>query len=283
MLRANGDSMTSEEIEYFKAVRNLCLQLHPRLMNLAPGTEGQEPGTQVTTFSQEIHREADSWYTRMYEEKITIEGFVEMLQTKKASSDSHEQQIFACLVHTLFDEYRCFETEYPERELTMTAIVFGSLIQYQLIDFIPLGIAIRYVLDALRTDVKSNMFKFGLQCLIRFQKRLPEWPQLGQALLALPHLMQVHPGLEGIIRNGGSGEEGESPGSESEGHVNGAAGTDDVGRSSQREPFSAINVDEDEASEGQNDPEVEVSDKVRLTSGRRFQSCPVTDCSSSCL
>lgn len=57
VLRSNGDSMAPEEIEYFKVVRNLCLQLHPRLMNLAPGAEGQEPGLQVVTFSAEIHEE----------------------------------------------------------------------------------------------------------------------------------------------------------------------------------------------------------------------------------
>lgn len=64
----------------------------------------------------------------------------------------------------------------------MTAIVFGSLIQHALIDYIPLGIAIRYVLDALRNPPDSNMFRFGVQALMRFQNRLAEWPQLGQAL-----------------------------------------------------------------------------------------------------
>lgn len=57
VLRSNGDFMNSEEIEFFKVVRNLCLQLHPRLMNLAPGKENTEPGLQVVTFSSEIHKE----------------------------------------------------------------------------------------------------------------------------------------------------------------------------------------------------------------------------------
>lgn len=57
VLRSNGDFMNSEEIELFKIVRNLCLQLHPRLMNLAPGKENTEPGLQVVTFTAEIHKE----------------------------------------------------------------------------------------------------------------------------------------------------------------------------------------------------------------------------------
>ncbi len=205
-LRSNGESMSAEEIDFFKGVRNVCLQLHPRLMNLAPGAEGQEPGLQVVTFSQDIHEEADSWYRQMYEGKISIEEIVRLLQRTRASEDVRDHQIFACMVHTLFDEYRWFEMYYPAAELEMTAVVFGSLIQYQLIDYIPLGIAIRYVLDALRNPPDSSMFKFGLQALLRFQNRLPEWPQLCQALLSMPHLQQSYPNIIRLVKMALSGQ-----------------------------------------------------------------------------
>lgn len=199
VLRAHGDSMTPEEIEHFKMVRNLCLQLHPRLMSLTPGAESTEPGLAVASFPKEIHREADSWYRQMYEEKTSVDEIIALLQRCKLSDDAHDHQLFACMVHTLFDEHRWFELYYPPRELLMTAVVFGSLIQYQLIDSIPLGIAIRYVLDALRSPPDATMFHFGVQALLRFQARLAEWPQLCQALLALPHLQQTHPEIVGII------------------------------------------------------------------------------------
>ncbi|WFC98612.1 CCR4-NOT core subunit cdc39 [Malassezia yamatoensis] len=199
VLRANGDSMTPEEIEHFKVVRNMCLQLHPRLMSLTPGTESNEPGLTVASFSKDIHREADSWYRKMYEEKATVDEIIALLQRCKTSSDPHDHHLFACMVHTLFDEHRWFELYYPPRELLMTAVVFGSLIQYQLIESIPLGIAVRYVLDALRSPPDSTMFHFGVQALMRFQTRLAEWPQLCQALLALPQLQQTHPELISFV------------------------------------------------------------------------------------
>lgn len=199
VLRAQGDVMSAEEIERFKVVRNLCLQLHPRLMSLTPGTEGTEPGLAVTSFTKDVHREADTWYRQMYEESVSVDDIIALLQRCKHSDDPHEHQLFACMVHTLFDEHRWFELYYPPRELLMTAVVFGSLIQYQLIESIPLGIAIRYVVDALRSPPDSTMFHFGVQALLRFQARLSEWPQLCHALLSLPTLQQTHPELVAVV------------------------------------------------------------------------------------
>ncbi|KAN0062874.1 CCR4-NOT core subunit cdc39 [Thecaphora frezii] len=261
VLRSNGDNMSPEEIDYFKVVRNLCLQLHPRLMNLAPGAEGQEPGLHVVTFSQDIHEEADSWYRQMYEEKISIDDVIALLQRTKISDDPRDHQVFACMVHTLFDEYRWFEMYYPPRELAMTAVVFGSLIQHQLIDYIPLGIAIRYVLDALRNPPDSNMFKFGLQALLRFQNRLPEWPQLCQALLSMPHLQQSHPEIVRLVRMamaGGGGQDGAAAASAAGGDTQQRQGAPDE----EKPAFTAIHVDSVPETVEQREPEEEVSDKV---------------------
>lgn len=247
VLRANGDDMLPEEIDHFKAVRNLCLQLHPRLMNLTPGTESQEPGLSVATFPQEVHNEVDGYYRQMYEEQISIEDLVRLLQRTKVSDDPHKQQVFACMVHTLFDEYRCLESYYPPRELAMTAIVFGSLIQQQLIDFIPLGIAIRYVLDALRKPPESPMFKFGLQALTCFQERLPEWPQLSQALLSLPHIQQSHPEIVRIVRAAMSGQ---------------PVPRGNVTSKEERAPFSAIDPDPLPSDVDSSEPDEETSDKI---------------------
>ena len=129
VLRGFGDSMSLPEIDHFKIVRNMCLQLHPRLMKLTPGPSS-EPGLTVTTFSKDIHREADTWYRQMYEEKVSVDDIVSLLRRCKHSDDERDHQLFACMVHTLFDEHRWFELYYPPRELLMTAAVFGALVQY---------------------------------------------------------------------------------------------------------------------------------------------------------
>ncbi len=104
------------------------------------------------------------------------------------------------MLHFLFDEYKFFQNYYPTRELAMTGYLFGSLIQHQLVDYIPLGIAIRYVLDALQCPPETNLFKFGLQALSRFESRLPEWRLVCQALMDIPHLAEARPDIVESVR-----------------------------------------------------------------------------------
>ncbi|KAI6043010.1 Not1-domain-containing protein [Pisolithus marmoratus] len=179
ILRNNSAKMPGEDLDYCLEVRNSCLQIHPRLMNLTPGTD-VEPGFTVISYSAEIESEVDAIYKQMYDEQTTIDDVTALLQRSKASADPRDHEIFSCMLHFLFDEYRFFQSYYPSRELTMTAYLFGSIIYHDLVDFIPLGIAIRYVVDALTS-------------LARFESRLAEWQPLCQALLRIPHLMEARP------------------------------------------------------------------------------------------
>lgn len=49
--------------------------------------------------------------------------------------NSHFQDILACVVKNLFEEYRFFH-EYPERELRTTAEVYGSIIREGVISYV---------------------------------------------------------------------------------------------------------------------------------------------------
>lgn len=192
-LRAHGERMSAEDIEAFKMVRNLALQLHPRLLPIR-ASESQDPGLELASFSQDIHDECDETFGRMYKQQLSVENVVEILQGLKSSRQEEKNELFACMVHTLFDEQRWIRS-YPPTELRLTAHLFGDLIQHSLIDFIPLGIAIRSCLDALRSPPGSPMFDFGLEALKRFQGRLQDWPQLAQALQDLP----AHPEITEIL------------------------------------------------------------------------------------
>ncbi|KAH9951492.1 Not1-domain-containing protein [Amylocystis lapponica] len=199
VLRNSSSIMHESDVDYCLEVRNACLQIHPRLMNLVPGSDA-EPGFSVVSYSPEIEAEVDGIYKQMYDEQITIDDVIGLLQRNKASTNSRDHEIFSCMLHFLFDEYKFFQSFYPPRELAMTGYLFGSLIQYQLVDYIPLGIAIRYVLDALNCPPDTNLFKFGIQALARFESRLSEWQPLCQALLRIPHLLEAQPGLAASIQ-----------------------------------------------------------------------------------
>ncbi|CAB4419785.1 unnamed protein product [Rhizophagus irregularis] len=192
----SNSSMSPANSELFKEINNTSIHVYPRLLN-SSSTDGNAPDQ---TFTADVEEEANSYYERVYRQEIGIEDFIKLLQRFKHSKEKRENQIFSCMVHNLFDEYQFFP-KYPQRELTITSVIFGSLIQYQLVIYEALGIALRYVLNALRSPSDSKMFNFGVQALLQFQSRLPEWPQYCSHLLQITQLQQAHPEIVQSVRS----------------------------------------------------------------------------------
>ena len=142
--------------------------------------------------SEEIEEIANSYFQRIYTASMSINDVIVLLKRFKTSTEPREQEIFRCMIHNLFDEYRFFH-KYPDKELQLTGRLFGTLIQHQLVATITLGIALRYVLEALRKDPEQGgsnekMFRFGKIALEQFRSRLGEWPQYCSHLVQIPHL-----------------------------------------------------------------------------------------------
>jgi CCR4-NOT transcription complex subunit 1 len=159
----------------------------------------EEAGTTVIGYPSDIEEECEEIYQRMYDEQMTIEDVILMLERYKSSSNTREVEVYSCMVHFLFDEFRFFSS-YPPRQLTMTGYFFGSLIQHSLIDMIPLGIALRYVLDGLVMSPDSNLFKFGITALSRFESRIADWPPMVDQLLKIPTLADHRPDLVSTLQ-----------------------------------------------------------------------------------
>ncbi|EKM82840.1 hypothetical protein AGABI1DRAFT_97790 [Agaricus bisporus var. burnettii JB137-S8] len=207
VLRSSTEHMFEGDVEACLEVRNTCLQIHPRLMNLIPGNE-TEPGFAVMSYPADIEAEVDNIYKQMYDTATSIDDVINMLRRFKASKNPRDHELFSCMLHFLFDEYRFFQSDYPSRELALTAYLFGSLIRHQLIDYIPLGIAIRYIIDALGCAPHTNLFKFGMQALNQFEFRLVEWRPLCETLLQIPHFVEARPdfaaNIQHILATGGT-------------------------------------------------------------------------------
>ena len=151
------------------------------------------PGGPEVQFGPEIEEEANSYFQRLYTGVTSIDEVISMLKGfQLPSAAPREQQVYACMVHNLFDEYRYFP-KYPDKPLRTTALLFGSLVQHGLVSNITLGMFLRYVLEALRKPLGSKMCAFGATALDQFKMRLPEWPQYCQHLSAIPHIGQVQP------------------------------------------------------------------------------------------
>ncbi|RUS19853.1 hypothetical protein BC937DRAFT_86816 [Endogone sp. FLAS-F59071] len=238
-------SMSPENAELLKEVHSACLQSYPKLMNVRSGGDSNSTGGEVS-FSEDVEEEANSYYEQIYRGDISIDYMIELLQRFKNSTEPREQDVFACMIHNLFDEYRFFP-KYPEKELAITGVLFGSLIQYQLVSYIPLGIALRIVLDALRQPAGSKMFGFGVQALLKFQSRLPEWPQYCSHLLQIQQLHQTNPGIIQYIQTTLQGNTGQAPEDSappvSDSFVPNAEAPEEAPVKEARPVFTALNVD----------------------------------------
>lgn len=201
-------ALTESFLQAFPSLRShfvTTLQMKPStgpsgssavLSGSAPSSRSASPGAGAGS-SEDVEEMATQYFQNIYTSKQSIAEIVEMLKQFKTSGNSKENEIFACMVHNLFDEYRFF-SKYPEKELRITGILFGALIREQLVSSITLGIALRYVLEALRkppspqgtTTSSGKMFKFGMFALEQFKDRLHEWPQYCSHIVQIPHLKE---------------------------------------------------------------------------------------------
>ena len=214
----------------FKAVAEACIGAFPSLRgsvaipqansSAAGGSRGGGGGPAPSPgASDDVEEMATAYFQKIYTSEQSIGEVVEMLKRFKTSGNAKENEIFACMVHNLFDEYRFF-SKYPEKELRITGILFGTLIQEQLVSSITLGIALRYVLEALRkppsppgasTSSSGKMFKFGMFALEQFKGRLHEWPQYCSHIVQIPHLKDGYSRLVAEIESAMSESQNRGP------------------------------------------------------------------------
>ena len=195
VLKSNSSGFSPELTTSVKHVEYRAGLLFPQLHTLAAQAEQSE------VFASDIEDEANVYFHRIYSEQTRLEDVITMLKQYKSSSEQREQEVFACMVHNLFDEYRFFPN-YPDKALHITAMLFGQLIHNQLVSSITLGIALRYVLDALKKTDDSKMFKFGLTAINQFKQELPGWPQYCTQVLQIPQVQESDPELIAFIKDG---------------------------------------------------------------------------------
>ncbi|XP_026220394.1 CCR4-NOT transcription complex subunit 1 isoform X10 [Anabas testudineus] len=165
-------------------------------------------------FSKEIDDEANSYFQRIYNHPphptMSVDEVLEMLQRFKDSTIKREREVFNCMLRNLFEEYRFFP-QYPDKELHITACLFGGIIEKGLVTYMALGLALRYVLEALRKPYGSKMYYFGIAALDRFKNRLKDYPQYCQHLASIGHFLQFPHHLQECVQYIEYGQQSRDP------------------------------------------------------------------------
>lgn len=171
-------------------IERQCFQAFPRLINYGEGFDDiiEANGSDNNALSESTDAQMQDLYKRMYSAELEVRDIIEFLQEYKTSREPAKQDLFACMIHGLFDEYVCFN-EYPLGPLATTAVLFGGIISCNLISGLTLRVGRGMVLEAVRDyGPETSMYKFGLQALIHFLNRLQEWPDFCESLLQVPGL-----------------------------------------------------------------------------------------------
>ncbi|KAK9274352.1 hypothetical protein L1049_019166 [Liquidambar formosana] len=196
VLQAHTSIITSGELcEEMERLHGTIMDANSKLEN-----EGATDSPASAGYAVDVEAEANTYFHQMFSGQLTIDAMVQMLARFKESSEKREQSIFECMIANLFEEYRFFP-KYPERQLKIAAVFFGSVIKHQLVTHLTLGIALRGVLDALRKPADSKMFVFGTKALEQFVDRLIEWPQYCNHILQISHLRGTHSELVAVIEH----------------------------------------------------------------------------------
>ncbi|ODV85108.1 hypothetical protein CANARDRAFT_199241 [[Candida] arabinofermentans NRRL YB-2248] len=194
MTTLSSKQLPPDLFEKFRNLQALCLQAYPRLINFGQGYDSAIlMNSSTNTFSVDVEKEMKVYYQKMYNKEIEIKDIVNMLQRLKVSNNPHDQDVFACMIHSLLDEYRFFP-EYPVDALATTSVLFGNTIFFRLVEGPALSIALRYIIDSARQPPESKMFKFAIQALYSFMKRLNEFPKFC-AMLCEIRSLQSQPQL----------------------------------------------------------------------------------------
>lgn len=172
----------------------------PRLQDPIPFPEVMH------TVAKEIEDEANSYFQRIYNHPphptLSIDEVLDMLKKFQDSPNKREREVFSCMLRNLFEEYKFFP-QYPDKELQITAQLFGGIIERGLVpSYVSLGLALRFVLDALRKAEGSKMYYFGIAALDRFKSRLKDYHKYCEHVRAIPHFSEFPPHLIEYVEYG---------------------------------------------------------------------------------
>lgn len=258
LLQILEDFMPRSPVQELIIVQRQCITAYPRLINYGEGYDDviDANGKDGNSLPPAANIKMEEHYKKMYGNEIEVRDIVEVLDRYKHSRDPLEQDIFACMIHGLFDEYTHY-IGYPLEALATTAVLFGGIISHKLISDLPLKVGLGMILESVRDHMPDEaMYKFGLQALIQLLPRFHEWPGFCKQLLLIPALQGTDAWLraEEVIREqddisrtrsgqgGGGGGGVHLAGYSDEAMANGLP-KDGLGSEQQAPPFTAISVD----------------------------------------
>lgn len=205
LLQILEDFLPKAPVQDLILVQRHCITAYPRLINYGEGFDDiiDANGKEGNALPPAANAKMEEHYKKMYSDEIQVRNIVEVLDRYKHSRDALDQDVFACMIHGLFDEYNHY-IDYPLEALATTAVLFGGIISHKLISDLPLKIGLGMILEAVRDHMPDDqMYKFGLQALMQLLVRFREWPGFCKQLIQIPGLQgtEAYKKAEEVVRD----------------------------------------------------------------------------------
>ncbi|KAI5950268.1 CDC39 [Candida jiufengensis] len=193
------------DLEKLKNLQILLLTTYPRLINFGNGSDEAIliNESKSSFFPPDVELEMKDYYSKMYSKAVDIPEIVDILVKMKTSNDPHQQDVFACMIHSLLDEYKFF-AEYPLAALASTSLLFGALLENDLIHGTTLTVALNFIWESCNQPSESKLFKFAVQSLYNFKSKLHEYPIYCKHLLECRSL-STHSKMYQIVKDAANG------------------------------------------------------------------------------
>ena len=136
--------------------------------------------------SDEIDKEANQILNSMFKGEITVDDVIDKLINYHKSENQKEAEKYIHLIKCIFDEYK-FYPQYPEMEIKKVAELFGKIIYNKLIDGVLCSIALKFILECIKTG-KGTMYIFGTIALSQFVNKISNWPNFMNSLIEVPQI-----------------------------------------------------------------------------------------------
>ncbi|CAF1002727.1 unnamed protein product [Didymodactylos carnosus] len=177
---------------------------------------GNTAGNNISGVSTSSHlsnseiADVDIYFKRLYSKTnnpppISVDDFLDIFTRCRDSSIQRERDVFQSGVRNLFDEYK-FYPQYPERELHLTAQLFGGLVERNLLPPQIVSASFRAIGEGLKKPPSANLFIFAITALERCKLRLRENSQYCHLFKTAQSYHDIPANLKDYIEYGALGE-----------------------------------------------------------------------------
>ncbi|KAJ1980186.1 CCR4-NOT core subunit cdc39 [Dimargaris verticillata] len=171
--------LTNEQMAYLKA-------LYPSYTKLQSGILAAVEELSPTA-SEEAEKTAESYYLRLYKGDVTVVQLLDHLMQLRDSLEMRDNKVYSSVLMCLLDEFK-FLPNYPDKELAIYSVFFGSVVARRLLTKDDLPLAVKILLEALNSNSSGRVFSFAMTALAQLKETLSVWPTACKVIDQVPNV-----------------------------------------------------------------------------------------------